>query len=379
MKPLEKGATIGLLGGGQLGRMIAQEGKPLGYRFACYDPVPGGPAAQVCDESFVAPFNDDEKGLDFAYACKLVTFEWENVPADFVDFIAEKTPVRPKASVLRVIQDRLVQREFLKGQNLPQTDFRAADDLPGLSDAAAQLGFPCVLKTRRHGYDGKGQRRLAHPRDELRCADILRPGAILEKFVPFRKEISVILARAEDGKTSCFPVAENTHRNGILHTTLAPADIPASVSKAAALLAVRVADALEFVGVLAVEFFWVGDANGQLLVNEIAPRVHNSGHYTLGACATSQFEQHVRAVAGLPLGPVTQKQPAVMVNLLGDLWKNGEPDWTLAEKAGARVFLYGKKDAKPGRKMGHLLFLGDAPKALAGADALLAALARDRA
>ena len=378
MKPLPKGATIGLLGGGQLGRMIAQEGKPLGFSFACYDPVPDGPAAQVCGRSFVGRFDDEKAGLDFASACDLITFEWENVPAPFVDLIASKTPVRPGASVLRVIQDRLVQREFLRTQGLPQTDYRGADDLPGLVDATAELGFPCILKTRRHGYDGKGQRRLLAPHDELRCGDLLRATAVLEKKVEFTKEISVILARTEDGKNAIFPVAENVHRNGILHTTRAPADIPEKVAEQARNLAVRVADALGFVGVMAVEMFW-SDADGSILINEIAPRVHNSGHYTLGACATSQFEQHVRAIAGLPLGPTAQKQPAVMINLLGDLWKSGEPDWKLAERAGARVFLYGKKDAKPGRKMGHLLFLGDAPKALAGADALLAVLSGPKA
>ena len=366
------GATIGLLGGGQLGRMLALEGRPLGYRFVSYDPAAGGPASQVCDKSFVAAFDDTAALTAFAAECDLVTFEWENIPAETVDLIAKTKPVWPDANGLRVIQDRWVQREFLKKHGLPQTDYRSVDGLPHLEDAANALGFSCILKTRRFGYDGKGQRRLASTADFP--SEISSP-SILERQVDFVKEISVILARTEDGRTAIFPLAENSHRSGILHTTRAPASITDDVAKRARELALRTAEALGHVGVLAVELFVLAD--GALLINEIAPRVHNSGHFTYGACATSQFEQHVRAICGLPLGAVEHRVPSVMINLLGDLWSGGEPRWEAAlARPDVKLHLYGKAEAKPGRKMGHLLVLGDARRALSEADALLASLRR---
>lgn len=349
---------IGLLGGGQLGRMIAQEGAKLGHSFMSWDPVADGPAQQVCAAAVVAPFDDAAAEDEFRSTCDVVTFEWENVPAD----LAERLGAVPSARVLRVVQDRLAQREFLAKHGFPQTEFKRVDK------ACDASFFPSILKTRRHGYDGKGQTRLAKAED-VPSGPLEH---ILEAKVPFTKEVSVVLARTANGETAVYPVAENVHRNGILHTTLAPARVSDKVAKKAADLALAIAAKLDYVGVMAVELFVVGE---NLLVNELAPRVHNSGHYTWGACATSQFEQHVRAVSGMPLGPTTQKSPAVMINLLGDLWENGEPDWKKLPP-GALLTLYGKKQAKPGRKMGHVVLLGDAEKALAGADALLAALKR---
>lgn len=367
MKPILPGATIGILGGGQLGRMIALEGRPLGYRFIAFDPTPDGPAAQVCDDAIVAPFTDKEKALDFAARCELITLEWENVPAELVDIITSVRPVRPEASVLRVIQDRWVQREFLKKNGFPQTDYRAVTDL---KTDAKKVGYPCILKSRRNGYDGKGQSRLGGPRDLPAAAEPLR---LIERQVTFAKEISVILARAEDGRAAVYPLAENVHRNGILHTTRAPALVSEKTAQAAQDLALDIAAALGHVGVMAVEMFVLD--NGGLLVNEIAPRVHNSGHFTLGACVTSQFEQHVRAICGLPLGDPSQRLPAVMINLLGNLWENGEPLWErVLSRADARLHLYGKAKPAPGRKMGHLLLLGDPEQALAEADTLLGSL-----
>jgi 5-(carboxyamino)imidazole ribonucleotide synthase len=370
---LAPGSTIGLLGGGQLGRMIALEGKKLGYEFLPWDTASGGPAEQVCGRAIVAPFDDRTAGNQFAGSCQLVTFEWENVPAALAERLEKTAPVLPRPSVLRVIQDRLVQREFLKKYGFPQTEYRSVSSPAELESAASQLGYPCLLKTRRLGYDGKGQAKLTGPQDLPKPAALLSQECILEAFVPFIKEVSVILARTQDGRTAVYPVAENVHRNGILHATLAPARIPASVANAAALQALSVADKLSFVGVMAVEMFWLGDE--KILLNELAPRVHNSGHYTWGACKTSQFEQHVRAIAGLELGDVAQAAPALMINLLGDLWSGGEPDWSRLP-AGAALTLYGKSKAAPGRKMGHVVFLDDAARRLEEADALISAVRR---
>jgi 5-(carboxyamino)imidazole ribonucleotide synthase len=376
LKPVLPGATIGLLGGGQLGRMLALEGRPLGYRFISFDPAADGPAAQVCDDAVVAPFSDLAAAQAFASRCDVVTFEWENIPADLLDAITAKTgAVWPASAVLRVIQDRWVQREFLKTHGLPQTEYLSVDSLPRLEDAANELGYPCILKTRRHGYDGKGQLRLASAADLAAAAPALTAPLILEKHVPFVKEISVILVRTEDGRTAVYPIAENVHRNGILHTTRAPAPLPDDTARRARELALKAAAALGHVGVMAVEMFVLRD--NTLLINEIAPRVHNSGHFTYGACATSQFEQHVRAICGLPLGTTDHRVPSVMINLLGDLWSGGEPRWEAAlSRPDVKLHLYGKAEAKPGRKMGHLLVLGDAVRALADADSLLASLRR---
>ncbi len=363
------GATLGILGGGQLGRMIAVEARRMGYRTVCLDPTPDCPAAQVCDEAITAPF-DAKAARALAAESDVVTLEWENVPAALVEAAAARAPVFPSSSVLSTIQDRLVQREFLKKRRLPQTAFAEVSSHAELFLAAEKLGYPCLLKRRRHGYDGKGQLKLRSPRDLETAGPMLEAPCVLEAWVPFSKEVSVILARGQSGETSAFPLAENVHRGGILHTTRAPAAVPARLARRAQRLAADIARALGHVGVMAVEMFVLRNGRG-LLVNEIAPRVHNSGHFTLGACKTSQFEQHVRAVCGLPLGDARLLSPVVMVNLLGELWANGEPRFFEALGADMKLHLYGKAKPAPGRKMGHALILGDPAKGLRRADALL--------
>lgn len=375
MKMFLPGATLGILGGGQLGRMLAVEARRMGYRVAVLDHDPHCPAAGLADQVVVGTFQDAGAAMALAQLSDVVTLETEHVPWPLLEQVEAVRPMRPAASVLRTVQDRLRQKEFLAQHGLPHAAFRAVHDEAGLFDAVAQLGLPAVLKTRTGGYDGKGQARLRDPGDvdEAWLAVEARP-CVLEAFVPFRAEVSVILARGLDGATCVLGVAENVHRDGILHTCLAPARIGADVSTQAVRLACQVAEALHHVGVLALELFLMPD--GRLLINEIAPRVHNSGHFTLGANLTSQFEQHLRAVCGLPLAAAEQHTPAVMLNLLGDLWTGREPDWRpVLTEPGAHLHLYGKRDARPGRKMGHVLVLErDADVALAKAERLHAAL-----
>ncbi len=337
----------------------------MGWRTAALDSDKDAPALSVVDSPFVASLTEPASVAGLAAASDVLTLEWENIPVAVLEAAAKLKPLYPAPSVLGVIQDRLTQRDFLKKHGLPQTEY---GEKPG--------SFPAIVKRRRLGYDGKGQCVVDSPADLPKAADVLKAPCVWEKKVPFIKELSVIIARGRDGETRCFPLAENVHRGGVLHTTIAPARVPADVARTAEGLARRAVEALGHVGVMGVELFLLPD--DRLLINELAPRVHNSGHYTLGACATSQFEQHVRAVCGMPLGPVAQKAPAVMVNLLGDLWSGGEPRWeTLDAVPGLALHLYGKASARPGRKMGHYVVVGpNAEGELAAADARLAALRR---
>ena len=370
MTPLAPGKTLGILGGGQLGRLIAEAAKALGYRTAALDAAKDSPALQVVDVPVVGGVDSPESAERLADASDVVTLEWELIAPAALEAAARRKPLYPSPSVLAIIADRLTQKNFLKKHGFPQTDYgeaSSAKDLPY---------YPVIVKRRRHGYDGKGQARLNSAADVEKAAGIFDAPCVWEKLVPFEKEISVILARGRGGEISVFPVAENLHRNGILHATRAPAEISADIAGRAEALARDAGEALGHVGVMAVEMFLL--PNGELLVNEIAPRVHNSGHYTLGACATSQFEQHVRAVCGLALGPTKMKEPAVMVNLLGDLWANGTPDWTALDGIpGLTLHQYGKSSARPGRKMAHYTVVGAAAKdEWRRADERLAALAR---
>ncbi|MFI5345921.1 MAG: 5-(carboxyamino)imidazole ribonucleotide synthase [Elusimicrobiota bacterium] len=370
MKPLSPGKTLGILGGGQLGRLIAEAAKTLGYRTAGLDSAPDSPALQVVDAPVVGPVDDTAAARRLAEASDVVTLEWELIPAPVLEEVARLKPLFPAPSVLALIRDRLTQRRFLAKHGFPQTEHgeaASAGDVPH---------YPVIVKRRTHGYDGKGQARLNSSEEAAKAADVFQAPCIWEKLVPFQKEISVILARGQDGKTSIYPIAENLHRNGILHATRAPAEISDDVARRAEKLAVEIAEALGHVGVMAVEMFLLAD--GGLLVNEIAPRVHNSGHYTLGGCVTSQFEQHVRAACGLPFGPTTMKGSAVMVNLMGDLWENGVPDWKRLEGIpGLSLHLYGKSTARHGRKMGHYVVVGGgAAEEWRRADERLNALAR---
>lgn len=352
------GSTIGILGGGQLGAMLLTEARRMGYGVHVLDADAEAPCAKRADRFVHSPLSDAAAAARMAEGCDVVTIETEHVAADVLDALARTHKVRPGAAVLRNINDRLAQRRFLDAHGLPQPAWAAIDDLASLKAGLEKVGAPAILKTRTGGYDGKGQVRLKSAADaDAAWAQQPRPG-VLEAFVPFEKEVSVVLARGPDGKVAAWPLAENVHRHGILHTTMVPADVPPTVAKQALDIATKTVTALGHIGVAAVELFLV---KGQLLINEVAPRTHNSGHPTLGAAATSQFEQHLRAVCGLPLGDTTWLRPAVMVNLLGDLWPaHGTPDWSaLLAEPRAKLHLYGKTIARPGRKMGHLLVTAD--------------------
>jgi 5-(carboxyamino)imidazole ribonucleotide synthase len=370
------GATIGVLGGGQLGRMMAVAARQMGYRIIVLDPSPRCPTAQVADGVVVGTLDDVEAARHLARQVEVITLDTEHVPADVLDALEPIAPVRPGASVLRTIQDRRVQKQFLDRIGLPQATWAPVDDAGMLRPALDRVGRPAIVKVRRAGYDGKGQVRIEASDDAEALLGKLRgEPAVAEEVVRFSREISVILARGLDGQIRIYPIAENMHRRHILHTTRAPAPMPEPRRRRAEDMAVAVAEALGHVGVMAVEMFELPD--GSLLVNEIAPRTHNSGHYTYGACATSQFEQHVRAVCGVPLGDPRALTGAVMVNLIGDLWARGTPAWheVLAHPE-ARLHLYGKDGPAPGRKMGHVVLLDDdTDRGLATAEALIATLA----
>lgn len=354
MSPILPGATIGILGGGQLGRMFAIAARRMGYRVHALDPTPDSPAGQVADEEIRAAYDDVEAARYFASRCDVVTMEFENIPSRTVDAVAELRPVRPSARVLHVCQHRLREKRFLSEAGFAVAEFRPVASEAELTAALAELGLPCVLKTAGFGYDGKGQVRidsLAQAGDAWQAMG--DPHGVLERFVPFERELSVICARGLDGTTCCFDVAENDHRRHILDVSVAPAPVPPHIAAQAHRIATGIADALDVVGLLAVEMFLLPD--GRLLVNELAPRPHNSGHWSFDACVTSQFEQQLRAVCGLPLGDASLTRPAAIANLLGDLWRTGEPRWDLVLAIpGVKLHLYGKAEARPGRKMGHL-------------------------
>jgi 5-(carboxyamino)imidazole ribonucleotide synthase len=353
------GATIGVFGSGQLGRMLGLAARPLGYRFACFGPDQDAPAAQVADWESVAPYDDLDAVRGFVRRVDVVTFEFENVPAH-VGAIAQEegVPVRPGAGVLHTAQQRLREKEFLRAHGLPTARFAAVRTHADLPAALAHTGLPAVLKTAAFGYDGKGQARVETPEQAATAWDALgRQECVLEEFVAFTHEVSVVAARGLGGAFAHYGVLENTHRDHILDVTVAPAHIEPALAAEAVDLARAVLEALEVVGVLCVEMF-VG-SDGRLRINELAPRPHNSGHLTIEAAVTSQFEQQARAVCGLPLG-ATALRPAAMANLLGDLWQNDAgqprtPAWAAALRVpGVKLHLYGKREARPGRKMGHL-------------------------
>ena len=375
MKALLPGATIGILGGGQLGRMMATEARRMGYRIVALDPYARCPTAQVADGVVVGALDDVDAARVLARQVDVITLDTEHVPADVLDEVAALAPVRPAPSVLRTIQDRQTQKQFLDRIGMPQAAWAPATTADELLGALAKVGRPAIVKVRHAGYDGKGQVRVDGSDVNAQHARLRGAPAVAEELVRFTREISVILARAATGEVRLYPIAENVHRQHILHTTRAPAPLAATLRARAEQFAVQIAEALDHVGVIAVEMFELGD--GRLLVNEIAPRTHNSGHYTYGACATSQFEQHVRAICGLPLGDPRQLAGAVMVNLIGDLWRDGPPPWhVVLAQPEARLHLYGKDAPAPGRKMGHVLLVDDdTDRALATAEKLLAALA----
>jgi len=351
------GSTIGVLGSGQLGRMFAIAARRMGYRVHTLSPDYDTPTGQVADREVQAAYDDLDAVRDFARGVDVVTFEFENVSAAATEAAAEHAPVRPAGSVLHATQHRLREKGFLAGAGFPVTPFAAVRSLGDLRAALAALGTPAVLKTAGWGYDGKGQVRIAAPGEaEAAWSALGGEEAILEAFVDFDREVSVVAARGLDGSFAHFGVIENRHHRHILDISTAPAAVPPGVEREAVAVARGILEGLGVVGVLAVEMFLTRD--GRLLVNELAPRPHNSGHLTFDACVTSQFEQQLRAICGLPLGSTELLRPAAMANLLGDLWSEGEPDWEAACRLpDVKLHLYGKAAARPGRKMGHLTAL----------------------
>jgi 5-(carboxyamino)imidazole ribonucleotide synthase len=350
---LEPQATIGILGGGQLGRMLALAAARLGFSCHVFSPDPHSCAFEVVRGSTCAAYEDQAALATFADAVDLITYEFENVPAETATFLAERAPVVPDPTVLATTQDRLAEKNFLAGLNIATAPFAAVGSVAELSAATAKIGFPAVLKTRRLGYDGKGQRMIGKTDDpEAAWTALARAPSILEGFVAFEREVSVIAARSRDGRVACFDLIENEHRDHILKRSRVPVAVPAALAQEARRIAEAIAGAFAYVGVLAVEMFVVRDGAGEaVLVNEIAPRVHNSGHWTLDGCSVSQFEQHVRAVAGWPLARPIRRGRVEMTNLIG---AEVEDCARWLEVPGAVVHLYGKTGIRPGRKMGHV-------------------------
>ncbi len=349
---LPPGGTIGILGGGQLGRMLALAAARLGLKCHIYAPEGDTPAAQVSDAITYAEYDDTSALELFARSIDVVTYEFENVPRDAAETLARHVPVRPSARALEVCQDRVVEKTFLNDAGIRTARFAAVATLQDLETAAARIGLPAILKTRRFGYDGKGQTQL---HGDSGIADARRSvgeaPAILEALVPFDAELSIIIARGLDGTTACYDPARNVHENHILARSEVPAGISDALAADARAIAENIVNRLDYVGVMGVELFFIGANGGELYVNELAPRVHNSGHWTMDACGVDQFEQHIRAVAGWPLGSPERHHNAVMQNLLGsdiDAWQK------LASEPGTAIHLYGKGETRLGRKMGHV-------------------------
>ncbi len=354
--PLPPGATIGILGGGQLGRMLALAAARLGLKTHIYSNELG-PAFDVATFKTTGPYEDLGRVRAFAETVDVVTYEFENIPLGAAAATAAVAPIRPNPKALEVAQDRLIEKRYVKGLALPVAPFAAVYSAENLASAITEVGTPAILKSARFGYDGKGQVRISNDvqntdsiakiYDQLSGAP-----AIFERFVDFEYEISILLVRSDTGEIKVYDPPQNTHRDGILRTSLVPAPLPASASKRAIEIAATLAQSLDYIGVLAIEMFYLGDgATEPLIVNEFAPRVHNSGHWTIDACTTSQFENHIRAVAGWPLGQTARHSNARMTNLVGDEVN----DWPrLATEIGTCVHLYGKDEARPGRKMGHV-------------------------
>lgn len=346
---LAHGATIGIIGGGQLGRMLSVAASRLGFKSHIFEPGANPPAGQVADRVTTAGYNDAAALTAFAESVDVITYEFENIPTEALDIVEAIRPVHPRREALRVSQDRLVEKAFLTDLGLNTAPYAAVDDEVDLAEAIEEIGLPAILKTRRFGYDGKGQARIMSVDDaEQALADMAGAPSILEGFVDFSHEVSVIAARSLDGQVSCFDPGENVHEDGILRTTTVPARLSPSQRTDAVLLAAQILNKLQYVGVMGVELFVTPRG---LIVNEIAPRVHNSGHWTQNGCAVDQFEQHIRAVTGWPLGDGQRHSDVVMENLIGDDMDR-VPE--IANEPDAALHLYGKAETKPGRKMGHV-------------------------
>lgn len=357
---IQPGSTIGIFGGGQLGRMSGIAARRMGFGLSIFEPAANPPAGAVADQVFTAPYGDEDVLERFLRTADVLTYEFENIPAATVRLAAARKPLRPSAEVLHICQNREREKTFLRRAGLPHAPFEVVGNAGELGRAIGTIGCPCVLKTADFGYDGKGQIKITgQPADlEALWRGFGSDRGVLESWIPFDRELSVIVARNDRGQTMVFPVSENIHTNHILDLSIVPARVGPAILNDAIELARTIADALELTGLLAVELFLA--PGGTLLVNELAPRPHNSGHFTFDACVTSQFEQHVRAVCGLPLGSTDLLSPVVMVNILGQAWARGDPDWSvLLAEPRLKLHLYGKGEARPGRKMGHFSVLAE--------------------
>ncbi len=352
-------ASLGVLGGGQLGRMFTLAAHSMGYRVVVLDPDPHSPAGLIADQHINADYQDRAALQMLGDECAAITTEFENIPAESLEFLEQYCPVRPGADAVRIAQNRINEKTFIRQQGLATAPFAAIYEAADIADAISGLQPPLLLKTASMGYDGKGQQQVSTA-DEAGAAFIQAGGApcILEEMVELEREISVVLVRNTSGLTAIYPVGENRHVNGILDTTIVPSGADTAITDAAIDIARQLADAMNYCGVLAVEFFCT--RQGELLINEMAPRPHNSGHYTVDACATSQFEQQVRMMCGLMPSDTKLLSAVVMTNLMGDIWNDGDPAWQhVLNEPGAHLHLYGKREARPGRKMGHINCLAD--------------------
>lgn len=358
VKVIKPGSTIGILGGGQLGRMMAIEGRNMGYRFNTLDPTPDSPCGQVADRHLIAPFSDLNAAKELAHVSDVITYEFENVDSDVASILETTSYVPQGSELLKITQNRIREKTTLQSFDVPVAPFKVIESEKDIYSATDRLRFPCIMKTATGGYDGKGQWVIRNSDDLQMAIEAWNKAGmdmIIEQFIPFSKELSVIVARNIQGQTKTFPVAENVHINNILHQSIVPARITNEQTIQAGTIALNIAGSLQVVGLLAIEMFLTND--GEIIVNELAPRPHNSGHYSMDACITSQFEQHIRAICGLPLGDTTLLSPIVMVNILGQhvnkvLDKIGQFPPT------AKIHLYGKKESVENRKMGHINFLG---------------------
>lgn len=347
------GSTLGMLGGGQLGQMFTIAARTMGYEVVVLDPDKESPAGKLATTHICADYTDQASLDKIAKSCDAVTTEFENVPASTLEALANNSPVRPGAQAVTITQDRIHEKNFLKDNGFPTAPFAVIHSFEDLEKGIKQIGTPAILKVSRFGYDGKGQFGINAESDIEKAWETLQGEVcVLEKRMPLDIEVSVVLARGLDGEVMTYPVSENIHESGILDVSVVPARIDKETESTVTDMAKKIATALDYVGVMAVEFFI---SDNTLLVNEIAPRPHNSGHYTLDACLTNQFEQQVRAVCGLPLGETTLLSPVVMINMLGDIWHHGQaPKWQkLLDHPNVKLHLYGKQEARPGRKMGH--------------------------
>lgn len=351
------GAMLGVLGGGQLGRMFVQAAQQMGYPVTVLDPDSGSPAGRVADDFICAGYADPSALEKLGSQCAAITTEFENIPANSLRNLAKSCAVSPDAYSVSVAQNRIAEKQFLSINGFTVAPFAVIQQTDDFADQDAADLLPGILKVSQFGYDGKGQVKVASAAEfPATHAQLNHAVCVLEKFMPLKCEISVVVARGGDGKVATFPVAENQHVNGILDVSIVPARISPLLAGKAQEIACQIAKSLNYQGVLCVEFFVLQD--DELVINEIAPRPHNSGHYSIDACVTSQFEQQVRTLCGLPLGSTAQLSPAVMINLLGDVWRNGDPDWNIVlQHPLAKLHLYGKAEARPGRKMGHFTVL----------------------